>query len=63
MQMSTGHLLAAGLDRGNSMIFAFGENVIKSRLAEDIYSVVFLSLKPSESYDSGGLYISSRKWI
>jgi len=33
MQMSGGHLLAAGLDGGNSMIFAKGKNVIKSRLA------------------------------
>ena len=36
MQMSSGHLLAAGLDGGNSLIFS---NVIKSRLAENIYSV------------------------
>jgi len=33
MQMSGGHLLAAGLDGGNTMIFTEGENVIKSRLA------------------------------
>ena len=33
MQMSGGHLLVAGLDGGNSVIFAEGENVIKSRLA------------------------------
>ena len=33
MQMSGGHLLAAGLDGGNTLIFAKGENVIKSRLA------------------------------
>jgi len=39
MQMSGGHLLAAGLDGGNSIIFTEGENVIKSRLAENIYSV------------------------
>ena len=38
MQMSGGHLLAAGLDGGNSIIFTKGENVIKSRLAEKIYS-------------------------
>ena len=37
MQMSGGHLLAAGLDGGNSIIFTEGENVIKSRLAENIY--------------------------
>ena len=34
MQMSGGHLLAAGLDGGNSMIFTKGENAIKSRLAD-----------------------------
>ena len=31
--MSGGHMLAADLDGGNSMIFAKDENVIKSRLA------------------------------
>ena len=39
MQMSGGHLLAAGLDGGNSIFFTEGENVIKSRLTENIYSV------------------------
>ena len=32
MQMSSGHLLAAGLDGGSTIIFAKGKNVIKSRL-------------------------------
>jgi len=45
MQMSGGHLLAAGLDGGNSVIFTEGENVIKSRLAENIYSVGCLQNK------------------
>jgi len=34
MQMSGGHLLAAGLDGDNSIFFAKGKKVIKSRLAE-----------------------------
>ena len=34
MQMSGGHLLAACLDGGNSIIFTEGENVSKSRLAQ-----------------------------
>jgi len=37
--MSGGKLLAADLDGGNSIIFTEGETVIKSRLAENIYSV------------------------
>ena len=45
MQMSGGHLLAAGFDGGNSIIFTEGENVIKSRLAENIYSVGCLQIK------------------
>ena len=36
LQMSGGYLLAAGLDDGNSIIFTEGENVTKSRLAENI---------------------------
>ena len=39
VQMSGGKLLAADLDGGNSIIFTEGETVIKSRLAENIYSV------------------------
>ena len=45
MQMSGGHLLAAGLDGGNTLIFAKGENVIKSRLAGT--SIVLNSYKES----------------
>ena len=43
--MSGGHSLAAGLDGGNFIIFTEGENVIKSRLAENIYSVGCLQKK------------------
>jgi len=45
MQMSGGHLLAAGLDGGNTMIFTEGENVIKSRLAGA--SIVLNTYKPT----------------
>ena len=48
--MSSGHLLAAGLDGGNSLIFTKSENVIKSASLET--SIVLSTHKPI-NFDRG----------
>jgi len=39
LQMSGGHLLAAGPDGGNTIIFAEGKNAIKSRLVGGCFQI------------------------
>ena len=61
--MSGGHLLAAGLDGGNTMIFALGENEIKSCLAFafhcliSIWGVTVLTPSNIDTFDGGNTLI------